>query len=219
MPRQMVGPHGGPYGLLGRLVFAFGLLLEEHGQLGEGLQWHSTFLFGLRELGWGRRRLVLLERTLGTAATGSAAGARRVGLFGRRGGLRARLAFRRGGRRDALRRRSLLGSLASRQVLRRAPSAVVAAARATAAGAPGFVVGPLTALRLGPLAARRDHRQRYPAALLLDLLHPHPHHVADRDHVVRVFDVPVRHLADVDQPGVLEADIHERTEIDDVQHA
>src|SRR5205823_3463136 len=74
------------------------------------------------------------------------------------------------------------------------------------------------ALRRLAFGSRLDHRQRHAAPLLVHRHHPHVDHVADRHHVIRTLDVAVRHLADVDETAILQADVDERPEIDDVQH-
>ncbi len=69
-----------------------------------------------------------------------------------------------------------------------------------------------------PHRAGLDHRERHAAASLVDLEHPHLHDLAHGDHVVRIAHVAAGELADVHEPAVVEADIDERTEVDDVEH-
>ncbi len=69
-----------------------------------------------------------------------------------------------------------------------------------------------------PRVPRRDHRQRDPAPLLVHLQHPDLDDVADGNHLVRVADEAVGHVADVDQPAVVHADVDKGPEIDDVEH-
>ena len=74
---------------------------------------------------------------------------------------------------------------------------------------------------LAPFAAARagsDHRERDAAAALIDLEHPDLDDVADGDDFMRIANITIRHLAHVNQPAVVQADIDERTEIDHIQH-
>jgi hypothetical protein len=68
------------------------------------------------------------------------------------------------------------------------------------------------------LGAGLDHRQRNPFSLLVDPHDPGRDHVADTDYVVGALDVAVGKLADVDQTGILQADVYERAEVHDIQH-
>jgi hypothetical protein len=73
-------------------------------------------------------------------------------------------------------------------------------------------------LRRSPLATRRDHRERHPPPVRIDIDDPHRHDIPNRYDVIRGLDVAVSHLANVDQPAVLQPDIHKRSEIDDIQN-
>ncbi len=71
-------------------------------------------------------------------------------------------------------------------------------------------------LRLA-LAARLNHRQRNPVALLVNRQNPNGDDVADGYHVIGALDIAIGHLADMDQAAILETDIHEGAEINHVQ--
>ena len=68
------------------------------------------------------------------------------------------------------------------------------------------------------LRARFHHCQRDTLPLLIDTHDPDRHHIAHADHVVRRLDVSIGELTDVNETRVLQADIHERAEIDHVKH-
>src|SRR5581483_3845910 len=78
-----------------------------------------------------------------------------------------------------------------------------------------LLLGPL--FRRFPLRAGLDHRERDAPTIVIDRQHPYSHHIADRNHLVRILDIPVSQLADVHEATVFEADIDERAEIDHVQ--
>src|SRR5262249_56674653 len=68
------------------------------------------------------------------------------------------------------------------------------------------------------LRARLDHGQRYAPPPRIHRQYPHGYHVAYRRHLIGILDVAIRHLANVDQAAVFEADVDERAEIDDVEN-
>src|SRR5262245_43002073 len=76
-----------------------------------------------------------------------------------------------------------------------------------------FARRPLAALGPG-----RNCRQRYSAARLIDIDHPHFDDIADADDFVRIANEAVGQSADVHQAAVGQADIDEHAEIDDVEH-
>jgi hypothetical protein len=65
---------------------------------------------------------------------------------------------------------------------------------------------------------RSNHRQRNSLAVHVDVDHPNINHIADAANLMRAADVAVRHLADVNQTAVLQADIDEHTEVDHIEH-
>src|SRR5262245_53877238 len=85
-----------------------------------------------------------------------------------------------------------------------------------AAGRPAATARGLGFLRLAfrrfALRAGPDHRQRHPPALVIDMVNPDGHAIAHGRHFVRAPDIPLGHLADVDQAAVLQTNVHEDAE-------
>ena len=90
-------------------------------------------------------------------------------------------------------------------------------ALASAAAAATTTTTPAAAGTAGSLRAGRHHGERDALSLAVDAQNPDGHDVAHADDVVRAADVAVGELADVDEAGVLEADIDEGAEVDHVQ--
>ncbi len=73
-------------------------------------------------------------------------------------------------------------------------------------------------LRRLPLGARLNHGQRYASPLPVHAQHPYRHDVAHRDDFIRALDISIRHLADVHEAAIFQADVDERPKIDHVQN-
>ena len=73
-------------------------------------------------------------------------------------------------------------------------------------------------MRLRLFRPRWNHRQRYATPCFVNFQHPHLHNVAHRNNLVRIADIAIGKLADMDQAAVVQADIDESAEINDVEH-
>jgi hypothetical protein len=76
----------------------------------------------------------------------------------------------------------------------------------------------ISSARFEAFRARGNHRERNAASRLVDFQNPDFDDVADRNHFVRIANVTIRQLTDVNQSAVVQSDINKRTEVDNIEH-